>query len=241
MTMQFLPWARRGLAAELTQIDDGGALPAHASFPVTVTVSGSDASSSVKVFGPGDVTGLDTNSIIRTAPRRQAFNVAPDEFVAVEFDVPDLPWMFTPAVADSQQRLRPWMALVVVRKVQGVSIRVPTGGPLPVLRIEDPAVPAEELPNLSESWAWAHTQVVTETTSDDPRAALSGAPHRRLSRIVCPRRLEPHESYIAALVPAFDLGRDAGLGLTPEGDVVNPAWDVAALGDAITLPVMNSQ
>ena len=82
MSMRFLPWARRGLAGVLNAVDEGGALTSRASFPVTVTVNGADATMGVTAFGPGDVTGLDPDAIVRTVPRQHATNVAPDEFVA---------------------------------------------------------------------------------------------------------------------------------------------------------------
>lgn len=240
MTMRFLPWTRRGLAAQLDAIDDGGALPARGLLPVTVTVNVShDASAEVATYGPGDVTGIDLDTIVRTAPRRHATNVAPDEFAAVEFDPPDLPWIFTPATAGSDDRLRPWVVLVVVRVGDGVHISVGGDTPLPKLVIEAPASPAAELPDLAESWAWAHSQVITADASGDTGAALTAAPDHNLSRLLCPRRLAPGTRYYAALVPAFDAGVDAGLGRTPDGDGADlaPAWDVAALGGRIVLPV----
>ncbi|MEQ8701986.1 MAG: hypothetical protein RLT05_36160, partial [Bauldia litoralis] len=237
MTMQFLPWVRRGLAAELTHVDDGGTLPANASLPVTLTVSGRNLTNTVRTYGPGDITGLDTQAIARTAPGRHAINVSPDEFVAVEFDAPDLPWLFTPARAAADRRLRPWLVLIVVRRMAGIGISVPRGAPLPVLTIEDPAMPAEELPDLSQSWAWAHAQVLTASPSDDARAALTGPVNTRLSRIVCPRRLEPRADYIAALVPAFDLGVRAGLGHAPGGAEAGPAWDLSTIGEEIRIPL----
>ena len=236
MTMQFLPWVRRGLSAEIDHADDGSALPLRASFPVRVTVNGSHASVDVDTYGPGDVTGLDIAAIARTTPRRFATNVAPDEFPAVEFSVPDLPWMFTPATA-TLGRLRPWLVLVVLTDTDGVSIGVDPSRPLPTLTIESPAVPAAELPDLAQSWAWAHAQAVTAKTGDDPVAALDGQPGQRLSRLLCPRRLLPGTRYLAALVPAFDVGVDAGLGRTSNVTEVSPAWDHASLGDSITVPV----
>jgi hypothetical protein len=237
MSVQFLPWVRRGLAAELGHVDDGAALPARATFPVRVTVNGQPATVSIESFGPGEVTGLVNRAISRTSPSRFATNVAPDEFAAVEFGEPDLPWMFTPATAGAEQRLRPWLVLVVVTQSDGVSVDLDRTRPLPTLTIEPPAVPADELPDLSQSWAWAHAQVITAQRSDSPTAALDGVRGQRLSRLLCPRRLQPHASYIAALVPAFDLGVDAGLGRTNGSTTAAPAWDRAALGDSITLPV----
>lgn len=235
MSMRFLPWARRGLAGVLDAVDDGSDLASRARFPVTVTVNGSDATADVTAYGPGDVTGLDPSSIVRTVPRRHATNVAPDEFAAVEFGDEDLPWMFTPAVAGENDRLRPWLVLVVIEDVEGVAVRMSREAPLPLLTIEAPAVPAEQLPDLTDSWSWAHVQVLG-TDAESTRSVLSDAPHRTVARLLCPRRLRPNRNHIAALVPAFDVGVVAGLGGTPGEDVARPAWDVASLGDSVVLP-----
>jgi hypothetical protein len=45
----------------------------------------------------------------------------------------------------------PLLVLVVVREQEGVSVDVRGGVPLPVLRIGQPAVPADELPDLTDS------------------------------------------------------------------------------------------
>lgn len=237
--MQFLPWVRRGLAAELGNTDAGAGLPTHAAFSVSVRVNGQAANVDIETYGPGDVTGLDPLAISRVAPRRDATNVAPDEFACVEFDEPDLPWMFTPASAGATHRLRPWLVLIVVERRDGVSIGVDQSKPLPVLTIAAPAVPADELPDLAQSWAWAHAQVVTAATTDSAAAALDGAPGQSLSRLMCPRRLVPNRQYLAALVPAFDLGVAAGLAVAPDPAITSasPAWDRGALGASIRLPV----
>lgn len=61
-----------------------------------------------------------------------------------------------------------------------------------------------------------------------------------LSRILCPKRLDDGVSYIAALVPAFDCGVKAGLGLS--GGTLAPAWTRAGGDeqDDIVLPAYDS-
>ena len=95
----------------------------------------------------------------RTEPAAESGDFEAIDLAAIEFDNPDLPWMFTPAAADAQGRLRPWMCLVVVRQTDGVRLRPAASEPLPVLEIAAPAKLGEELPDLAESWAWAHAQV----------------------------------------------------------------------------------
>ena len=111
-------------------------------------------------YGPGDVTGMDPKQVVRTVPRHLALDYEPNYFPAIEFDRPDFPWLFTPAKANDAERLRPWICLVVVRKQEGVTLRIDRTLALPVLEIKAPALPERELPDLTESWAWAHAQVM---------------------------------------------------------------------------------
>lgn len=62
---------------------------------------------------------------------------------------------------------------------------------------------------------WAHAQVLHDGTSGetpDLAAGLKHQPTRNLSRLICPRRLEPDTAYVACVVPVFEQGRRAGLG-----------------------------
>jgi hypothetical protein len=237
---RFLPWVRRGLAAEIVEPDDlAGGLPGRASFPVRLKTTAGDASARLRLYGPGDVVGLDTRSIVRTEPRRGTGDFAPNQFVSVEFDPPDLPWMFTPGRANTQDRLRPWLVLVVVEKQKGVGISVSRDRPLPQLTIEDPAKLAVELPDLADSWAWGHAQLVEDNGGGDVTARLQSEPDLNVSRLVCPRRLQPDRSYFACLVPAFDAGRKAGLREEgPEPTTTTSAWGGGGGGATkVVLPV----
>lgn len=98
--LRFLPWVRDGLAGGLPS----GA--ARAAVEVGLTVSrGTDllpvAPVTVTLLGPGDVTGVDPGQIIRAFPAPDATGVETTGFAAVEFDRPDLPWMFSPAAPTS--------------------------------------------------------------------------------------------------------------------------------------------
>ena len=150
------------------------------------------------------------------------------------------PWLFTPAKANADGKLRPWLCLVVVRKQEGVTLRADRNLPLPVLEIKPPARPEHELPDLSESWAWAHAQVAgSRRDAGSLKQSLAGDPALTVSRLLCPRRLDPLTEYLACVVPAFELGRKAGLGLPIQPDDENelkPAW-TAAQQSPVTLPV----
>ncbi|MEU8139302.1 hypothetical protein [Streptodolium elevatio] len=235
--LRFLPWVRDGVVRALADEDPlSGALSrqrGEVRLTVEVAASGADpetisVGTDAAVHGPGDVTALDPRQVIRCFPEPNAQGVDVSLFAAVDFDAPELPWQFTPARPDAQGRLRPWLVLVVVpENAPGVEFRTPAGA-LPRL-----TAPVAELPDLDESWAWAHAQLLLEHDAEDPADVIAGHPERTLSRLVCPRRLEPGVGYLAAVVPAFDAGCRAGLGQPPlEGRVLRPAWGTPSSPDA---------
>ena len=102
------------------------------------------------------------------------------------------------------------------------------------------------LPDLSQSWAWAHGQVLgapdapaTDFDAASVAGLLAQAPSRLLARLLCPRQLQPRQSYQAFVVPAYERGRRAGTG-QPAGNVdrLAPAWQPGQ--GAVTLPVYAS-
>lgn len=230
----FLPWVRQGAAAGIATTESRGSVELTA----TLAINGAPAVSlPVRLFGPADVLGIDPRQIVRMDPQPGSSAFEPNYLVALEFDRPDFPWLFTPAKAGANHKLRPWLALVVVRRQPGVTLRPAGDTPLPSLEIAAPAKPADELPNLAESSLWAHAQA----TSGEPLAtALAEQPELSLSRLLSPRRLEPATDYIAALVPAFELGRQAGLGMPivkEEMARLDPAWNVATQPKVVLLPL----
>ena len=83
----------------------------------------------------------------------------------------------------------------------------------------DSAQAEHELPDLADSWAWAHAQVAGgQRNADSLKQSLAGDPALTVSRLLCPRRLDPLTDYLACVVPAFELGRKAGLGLPIQPD-----------------------
>jgi hypothetical protein len=237
---QFVPWVRRGAAALVRDIDTlDAAAPARVTLPVSVRVNQRvDVPVTLRLFGPGDVAGLDTRAVVRTDPLHMATNFEPNYFPAVEFDLPELPWLLTPATGNARGQLRPWLCLVVVRKQDGVTLTSDRQRPLPVLGIRAPAQASRELPDLNDSWAWAHAQVIAPDNSS-LRELLSGTDPRPVSRLICPRRLDPNQSYFACVVPAFAAGRRAGLGELPvegEDERLEPAW-IPNPPDTLELPV----
>jgi hypothetical protein len=243
----FLPHARTGIAAAL-DTPFSWSLPVRATVNMRVPViddrGGIDAEMTVHVYGPADVTEIDRRQVIRAFPKADAVDAEVDDLAHVEFDRPDLPWLFTPAGPDSAGHLVPWITLVVAerRHVEWGEWR----GSVRVARIR-----RNQLQPLGDAWAWAHAQVMgakgaaaeTEPTLER-RLSESNAAHN-LSRLVCPRRLDDRTAYVACVVPTFLAGAQVAMGLTPV-DTLAPSWGTAenfAGGDPldmIALPVFFS-
>lgn len=248
----FLPWVRQGAAAGIQTTDMIASQPAVVSVSVKLHINNNtqpDVDRQVRLFGPGDVIGIDPQQVVRTEPRHLSTDFEPNYFPAIEFDRPDFLWLFTPAKADDANRLRPWLCLIVLKKQEGVTIRIDRNLPLPVLEIKSPARPDQELPDLNDSWAWAHTQVAgTQPQFAALKSSLGGDPALTVSRLLCPRKLDPLTEYVACVVPAFEQGRRAGLGQPVQGPdeqaplPLTPAWIIKPVPPAkppveVTLPV----
>ena len=225
----FLPWVRTGIAAAV-QDPPAGQLRAGVTVTLPVQAPGvvdKVVSKSLSVRGPGDVLSIDERQVIRRYPQPDATN-AEDSFLAhVEFARPDLPWLFSPQ-APAGDRLRPWIALVVVRE-RLADITVGAAGLPPRLR----TVLGELQPLDTDAWGWAHAQVVGPKANggvasiEDRLSTQYGVAN--LSRLLCPRRLQPNETYLACVVPSYDCSVAAGLGQDRPG-TLGPAWTRAADG-----------
>ena len=248
--LNFLPWVRQGLAASISNPDAipppkaGVVVPVTASVPISLKINETalSADATIHLRGPADVVGIDVHQVVRTEPRPGSSDFESNLFPSIEFDRPDFPWLFTPAKATADAKLRPWLCLVVVRKQAGVTLSTSFGAPLPMLEIDKPAKPSAELPDLVDCWAWAHAQAAAlDNSATQVRQALEGATELSLSRLICPRILSPDTEYIACVVPTFELGRKAGLGqtaLTADLKSLAPAWVTAAT--KVQLPVYYS-
>lgn len=239
---RFVAWLRRGMARGIGTVDADptAALPLRGTIRAVVQlVDSRDLEATAEVdldlVGPGDVVGLDAGQIVRMVPPPGAADVEANDFPTIELIAPDLPWLLTPAQATTdRERLRPWLVLVCVEEREGIEYDA-GARPLPILRLSGSDADVE-LPDLAESWAWAHVQsMVAVPKIGEELAAGSGAV---IARLICPRQLIAGRHYRAALVPAFDVGVAAGLGGDTSGfDAAAPAWVLGAMPDELTLPV----
>ncbi len=232
VTRTFLAWYRTGLATALAGTPAVGS--ARAALPADLTVTGATTRTAripVELAGPGDIVGLDQAEVRWCEPYDGCADFEPEYLPYVELASADLPWRFSPvgpaasplpdpehpaAAPATQQRLTPWLALVVVRADQA-SVAPAVPGKLPVL-----TCPASELPDPAETWAWAHVHVSTADGADPLAAA--GDPGRSVARLLCPRRLAAGTAYRAFVVPTFAAGAAAGGAGAAGPQPLDPAW-----------------
>lgn len=229
------PTFNLSIKLDATPVNGGGAIPTNAD----------------KLFAlksPCDVTGINTNAIVKVSPANWVTNFEPNYLPYIEFFDEDFCWRYTPAKyrddAPAQPtqykvRLRPWLMLVVLKENEFQMITTANGkNAIKMLR-----KPSEVFPPQDELWAWAHVHVNDNLSgSDSPvgnnitnavdnfRNILATDPDRAVCRLISPRRLEPNTGYTAFLIPTFESGRLAGLGQDPFGgspmaDMLDGAWN----------------
>jgi hypothetical protein len=232
-SLRYLSHVRRGMARSIGEVADASGVPRTplATVDLAVTAGGEEIKRTLAVRGPGSIVALAPGEVLRVEPPDGSRDAAPNLFPNVELRTADLPWRFTPA-RPKNDRLIPWLVLVVVEDREGVSLTAQDSGP-EVLTVDDPA---RELPDLTEAWAWAHAQVHAEY--DDLGTLLAETPELATARLMCPRYLEPDTGYIACVVPSFEAGRLVGLGLPAPADPIALAWTTDA--SDVRLPVFHS-
>jgi hypothetical protein len=228
----FLSYVRRGAAADLDVADDPTQpVPYRGKLDADVFVESSGAgqtqtdkaSAKIRVHGPLDVVGIDPRHVVRTEPWDATPGFEPNYLAGIEFDHPDFPWLFTPVKANGDS-IRPWIVLIALADDEYDEPKDPPG-PLPAISVRVPAI--SKLPDLADSWAWAHAQVSGGVGGDTLDHILKVDPGRATSRLLCPRRLDPSTHYTAFVVPAFEHGRLVGLGqkvAVADGTKTDVAW-----------------
>jgi hypothetical protein len=237
-TYSFLPWLRQGVANTITTADLDASVKARASTHVELKLSGdpvaggaeltASIAQDIALYGPGDLTGIDPRAVIRTDPRNWITNVEANYLPAIDFYDADFPWRYTPAAPDpAGLRLRPWITLIVLAESEFAEGQNVASRPAPYITVPDASV----FPAAAELWAWAHVHV-NDLLSADPgqlvapdmtavlprlQALMAANRDAAYSRLLCPRLLADNTAYHAFVVPTFETGRLAGLGLDPDG------------------------
>jgi hypothetical protein len=257
-TYSFLPWLRQGLANQIASADFDNSVKVRAAMNVQLEARGDKVTGGgtqtlpvnrpVELFGPGDIVGIDRRAIVRMEPRDWITNFEPNYLAHIEFYDEDFPWRYTPAKPDLLKgRLRPWITLLVLKEGEFEDGKNIKDKPLPFIDVANLAL----FPRADELWAWAHVHVNRTLAASDAefvsknmdavmpklQAVLNENPDLAFSRLVSPRKLGPNESYHAFIIPTFEPGRRAGLGLEL-GDVsaTMSAWDAAARPEGQSFP-----
>ena len=186
----FLPWARRGIAAKIQELENfanfsvapaGGWTLERPEVQVRVNITASKGSTTqadnvpqtIALVGPGDITSLKSEVINKTEPRNWATNFLPNYFPYIEFYEEDLPWKYSPARANNQ-KLRPWLMLLALKESEFTNDTAPMGVvpsiqvlPLPTDAAGTTGAQSGALPPISQIWAWAHVHLNGDLDSTD--------------------------------------------------------------------------
>lgn len=199
----------------------------------------------IQLMGPTDVKSVQKNAISRISPPEGAkTRLFKDYLPYVEFFEEDLPWRYTP-VATTDADFRPWMTLIAVKEDE-VSFHVNSNGTkLATLQIGSEERYGEIFPNAKLLFNVAHVQIdsAVEVTRENVNDLLDENPDCGISRILCTSTLEENSTYVALLIPTYELGRLAGLGQSFDGVKLGKcAWETLLANqnqrpDGLTFPV----
>jgi len=208
-TRWFYSFARDGASIGATS---GGGLPTEVSFERSVggtTTPFPVSGPTLRLTTAGDVAAIDRGLIIREQPAPGTLDAAENIMASVEFAHADLPWLLSTETVASRNgdvvHPVPWLLLVVLSTDEaGPPV---DADPVPLL-----TAAATVLPPLGESWAWAHVEARLDETepAQAKLRASEGVRHRSASvvaRLVCPRKLDHGNAWIAAVVPRPTSGR----------------------------------
>jgi hypothetical protein len=234
-TYGFLPFIRRGMSTNLSVPDNPSVTSDNsprASLDVTVNIAGASVNKTIKLLGPCDILNVSSDMIVKTEPASGVYTFEHNLFPCIEFFDEDFLWRYTP-VADINNRLRPWLALVVLKDDE-FTIKPPSSHDMPasvVIQINNSSNPSiQNFPNYpddlfhkyDEHWAWGHVHVnspidrIVGETDDQYQIRLLDYvvqnPNSAVCRLMSSRRLEEKTNYTAFLIPAFESGRLVGLG-----------------------------
>ncbi len=253
----FLPFLRRGMA-QYIETEDKPNDPNHnkpgqrtgITVSIHVDQPNEEITQFVQFYGPGDVIGLDHRMIVRTDPTHRTVvgDYEPNKLPIAVLSHGDLPWCVVPAIAPTghRDRLRPFICLIALKAPDGEDnvgeyeeLDPASDRPLPAIEVK-PQNGKLPLPDLDQSWAWAHVQVTTEKqelTPDEFADILENSPHLVTSNLMCPRKLEENVLYHIFIVSTLESCRLTGLGeeIPEETCLLDPAWD-ANSSDPVRLP-----
>ncbi|MBR5063096.1 MAG: hypothetical protein IKX05_00110, partial [Bacteroidales bacterium] len=184
-----------------------------------VSVGGDNAPSLSREFylaGPVDVRSINADAIALAMPADKSKGYSCDYMPYLEFHEEDFPWRYTPL--PSSDKLVPWILLLACKEGEYTLQTAPDGSHQVVINLE--GAEGEEAdtfyPKKEEFHKLAHVQI-SAPDGEDPIDHVAAHPEDGVSRLFCTRKLQSGTKYTMFLVPAFELGRLAGLGEPFEG------------------------
>lgn len=250
-TYSFLPWLRQGVANNIKEADGDPNVKLRASIPIEVIVSGLKVDNSplaeekvlqqISLYGPADVIGVESKAIVKNEPRNWITNFEPNYLPYIDFYEEDFPWRYSP-MASNGQRLKPWLTLVVLKEEEFEDVKNIKDRPLPGFILKGSASAVDIFPKADELWAWAHVHVNKDLADaavlhafdlqkihDNLSNIIQKTPDMAYSRIISPRKLSGNSAYHAFLIPSFEGGRLAGLGMDIDPNLMasKSSWDGA--------------
>ncbi len=235
-TYTFMPWLREGITNNVSAPADPTAK--RGKITVSLRIDGNgvgeapDLSSliekEIELYGPGDIVGIDSKAIVKNEPRNWITNFEPNYLPYVDFADADFLWRYTPS-APSGQRLFPWLTLLVLRETEFTDGKNILNRPLGYIQIDESLDLNAVMPPITDLWAWGHVHVnknivgagnnpVSENETvfmGQYKSVVNSDPDRVYSRLLSSRKLDENTAYHAFVIPTFEAGRIAGLGLDP--------------------------
>ncbi len=244
----FLPYIRQGIT---TLAEHGQVKGKRMTIPVKLTIAASNKKDNtnkkdivekeITLFGPGDLLGINENVISRLAPFPDANSFEPALAPFIEFSEPDFLWRFTSLQTSDKKNWIPWLTLIILKtesgKEEGEFVKVQNSNKElpPQIQLKPNAI----LPDLKESWRWAHVHKldIEGSSAEQISDSIKSAPEKVVCRLLSPRKLKPQTKYHAFLIPAFKIGAEAAMGIT---DGINDrtllTWETPSDGAGSTLP-----
>lgn len=201
---------------------------------------------SMYLYGPGDILGFNPRIVVRTDPQPDTGTFEANYFPMIEFADADFVWRYSPVrnydddnkttltLTDNEGNATPWITLIVLAMetwgATGVTKEFeeqtsPNRDLPPYITVNS----IDHLPDLEQAKFWAHVQV---TGPEGSEGDIKSRAEQAICRLMCPRRLAPKTKYAAFVVPTFELGRQAGLGLGDNITGIAPdayAWGGVAI------------
>ena len=230
-----LPNARSELLMRTTPPTAGG-MRRQVALDVEIEANGAPQLPRIGVtgdlFGPGDVSSVNRGIVSRVEPEGGLRGFEPNYMPFIEFVDADFPWRYSLDSGDPD-RVKPWIVLIALMADEFEFVDGGTNA-LPRIRVKNPST---ALPDLAQSWAFAHVQMSLAAATDTIAAVLQADPIHQFARLLCPRRLMERQAYSLFLVPAYEAGRLTGLASSQTATPYDaPAWNPSSTAP-VDLPV----